>query len=86
MFTALTATKAVMLLTAIFMPIVHKNSFKRAITKKIMIKPFIDRQLFIFLEYIFILVNNNKTNAIPIPPHIAGVKLFNKLWEVATNH
>jgi hypothetical protein len=48
MFTALTATKAVMLLAAIFVPIVHKNSFKRSPFEKSGNKPFIFRQLLFY--------------------------------------
>jgi hypothetical protein len=58
---ALTATKTDTLLPAIFMPIVHKNSFKTRAALKNVINAFIFSQLFFLLEYIFYLTNSDKT-------------------------
>lgn len=82
MFIASTATKAVMLLAAIFMPIVHKNSFKKAVAPKSINNTFIDRQLLFFKEYIFILTDNIKA----IFPHFVMAKLFNEVWALTSNH
>ena len=83
MFIALTATKAVMLLAAIFMPIVHKNSFKRAPFKKNDNKPFIFRQLLFLLKYIF-MGKNNKPYATHISPFFLPQQLFNDccIWAI----
>jgi hypothetical protein len=59
MFMDFTATNAVMLLSAIFVPIVHKNSFKRPAFKKNINNPFKSRQL-LFLLGIYILPGKQK--------------------------
>jgi hypothetical protein len=47
-------------LLAIFVPIVHKNSFKKPVAIKNVINAFIARQLLFLLEYLFYLVNGSK--------------------------
>jgi hypothetical protein len=59
MFIGFTATTAVMQLSTIFVPIVHKESFKRLTLRKNINKPFTSRELLFLLEYHIYLWNRN---------------------------